>query len=68
MHYGVFLRYNIAGAIIWGVSLTVLGYYLGTMIPDIDTYLMPILLVIIAITAGSAVREILKARKEALAE
>lgn len=64
MNYGVFLRYNIIGAVIWGISLTVLGYYLGTLIPDIDTYLLPILLLIILVTGLSAAREVWKAKKE----
>lgn len=64
MRYSTFLRYNIAGALIWGISIPVLGYYLGTLIPDIDRFLLPILFVVIAISVGSAVREVLKARHE----
>jgi len=64
MRYDVFLRYNIIGAFIWGVSVTLLGYYLGSLIPNIDTYLLPILLVVILITVLSAVREIWKAKQE----
>lgn len=64
MNYGVFLRYNIAGAVIWGVSITTLGYYLGSVIPNIDQYLLPILGVIILLSVASAGREIWKAKKE----
>lgn len=68
MNYGVFLRYNIAGALIWGVSVTLLGYYLGSLIPNIDAYLLPILGVIIVLSSGSVVLEVLRARKENAAE
>ena len=64
MNYGVFLRYNIAGAFIWGISITLLGYYLGTIIPNIDTYLLPILGIVILISMGGALREIWNAKKE----
>jgi membrane-associated protein len=64
MEYSVFLRYNIAGALIWGVSITTLGYYLGKVIPNIDTYLLPILAVIILASSASVVREVLQARKD----
>lgn len=47
MNYKTFLTYNIIGGIIWGGSLTLLGYYLGSIIPDIDKYLLPIILIII---------------------
>jgi membrane-associated protein len=64
MTYRTFLLYNIAGALIWGVSVTLLGYYLGQVIPAIDTYLLPILGLVILFSVFSAVREVMKARKE----
>lgn len=39
-----FMLYNIAGALIWGVSITLLGYYLGSKIPHIDRYIIPVVL------------------------
>lgn len=68
MPYRTFLSYNVTGALLWGVSVTLLGYYLGSLIPNIDLYLMPILLVIILLSSGSVVLEVLKARKEAREE
>jgi membrane-associated protein len=50
MEYKVFLTYNIVGGIIWGGGITLLGYYLGSVIPNIDKYLVPIVLVIIAVS------------------
>ncbi len=64
MKYSTFFMWNVLGAVVWGMSLTMLGYYLGSLIPNIDTYLFPILLVVILISVASALREILKARKE----
>jgi membrane-associated protein len=64
MDYRAFLAYNIAGALIWGVSVTVLGYYLGTLIPNIDHYLLPILLVILLLSSGSMILEFWKVGKK----
>lgn len=47
MHYGTFLKFNIIGALLWGVGVTLLGFLLGNTIPGIDTYLLPIILLII---------------------
>lgn len=47
MHYQTFLSYNIIGGFIWSVGVTLAGYWLGKLIPDIDKYLIPIILVII---------------------
>lgn len=64
MNYRTFFAYNVIGACVWGISVTMLGYYLGSVIPNIDHYLLPILLVVILVSTGSAVREVLKAKKE----
>lgn len=47
MPYPQFLTFDTLGAVIWAVGLTALGYYLGATIPDIDVYLLPILVVIV---------------------
>jgi len=51
MRYDRFLAYNIAGGVLWGAGIPILGYYLGALIPDIDKYLLPIigLLVILSL-------------------
>ncbi|NTW30964.1 MAG: DedA family protein, partial [Candidatus Moranbacteria bacterium] len=64
----VFLAYNIAGAAIWAVGLTVLGYFLGTRIPDIDKYLLPIVLVIIVVSVLPGVIHLWQDRREMLRE
>lgn len=50
MHYPSFLTYNIAGGVLWAMGMTLLGYFLGTAIPDVDRYLLPIVLVIIVLS------------------
>ena len=50
MRYRLFLAYNILGGFIWAAGLTFLGYYLGEKVPFVQTYLTPIIVVIIIIT------------------
>jgi membrane-associated protein len=50
MHYRTFITYNIIGGTIWGASITLLGYFLGEKIPNIDTYIIPILLLVVFIS------------------
>ena len=47
MDKSIFLFYNIAGAFVWTLGLTLLGYCLGNSVPNIDHYLLPIVIVII---------------------
>ena len=46
MHYPVFLAYNILGGISWVVSVALLGFFLGALIPD-AVGLMTIAMVIV---------------------
>ncbi len=50
MEYKTFLRYNIIGGVLWSVGLLVLGYGLGIFVPNIDQYILPIVLGIIIVS------------------
>ena len=50
MRYGLFLAYNVLGAFLWAAGVTFLGYYLGEKVPFVQTYLTPIIIVIIVVT------------------
>lgn len=50
MHYRTFMTYNLIGGLIWTVGVTLLGYFLGQPIPDVDKYLLPIVIVIVVIS------------------
>lgn len=50
MKYHTFLFYNCIGALFWSVGITLLGYFLGSQIPDVDRYLLPILLMIVLVS------------------
>lgn len=60
MDYKTFLSYNIFGGLLWGVGITVAGYFLGSFIPDVDKYLLPIVLGIIIISVAPTAIHILK--------
>lgn len=50
MTYARFLAYNVIGGALWAIGLTVLGYFLGSAIPDVDRYLLPIVLGIVVLS------------------
>jgi membrane-associated protein len=64
MSYRTFLTYNIFGGLGWTVLMVFLGYYLGRMIPNIDKYILPIVLIIIVISFVPIVVEFLKNRNK----
>ena len=50
MHYGEFITYNLVGGALWAIGLPLIGYYLGSVIPGIDQYLLPIIAGIIFVS------------------
>ena len=62
MHYKTFITYNIVGGFLWGIGVTVAGYFLGKVIPDVDKYLIPIVVVIIIASILPSVIHLIKER------
>jgi len=50
MRYRLFVPYNILGGVLWGVGVTLAGYTLGSSVKHIDRYLVPIILVVVAVS------------------
>ena len=63
MHYGKFLTYNIMGGILWGTTITLMGFFLGNVIPNPDRYLIPLVLLIVALSFIPLIREYFLRRK-----
>jgi membrane-associated protein len=63
MRYDIFIRFNIVGGLLWAVGLPLIGYVLGNRIPNIDTYLLPIVVAIILISFVPVLIELLRAKK-----
>jgi len=63
MNYRSFMMYNVLGALLWTVGLTLGGYLFGNLITDIDRYLLPVILAIIIISFLPAVWHIWKERR-----
>ncbi|OGK46292.1 hypothetical protein A2963_00305 [Candidatus Roizmanbacteria bacterium RIFCSPLOWO2_01_FULL_40_13] len=60
MDYKTFVSYNVIGGLLWGVGVTLTGFYLGNLIPDVDKYLLPIVLLIIIISVAPPALHIFK--------
>jgi membrane-associated protein len=63
MKYSTFVAYNLIGGLIWTAGITLLGYYLGQVIPDVDKYLLPIILVIVVISIAPSILHLYYDRK-----
>lgn len=50
MDYPKFLKFNILGGVFWATLMLLIGYFLGRVIPNVDRYLIPLILAIIIIS------------------
>lgn len=63
MRYRTFVTYNIVGGILWGTGVTYLGYALGNVFPNLEHYLLPIIVAIIIASSTPLVYEVWQSRK-----
>lgn len=59
MKYKRFVAFNLVGAVLWAIIIPLFGFYLGSLIPDVDKYLLPIVGLIIIASVLPAVHHLL---------
>ncbi len=68
MHYRTFLSFNVIGALIWAVGVTYAGYYIGAILHsfgiNIDSIILPLVLVILTLSVLPPVVHVLKDKKQ----
>lgn len=65
MEYRTFVTYNVIGGVLWSTLLIFLGFILGSVIPSIDRYLLPIILLIIVLSLVPIIIEWIKQKRSA---
>lgn len=63
MRYRTFLVYNIVGAFLWAFLLPLLGFYIGSIVPDIERYILPLVVVVVALSLIPVVTNMVKKTK-----
>jgi membrane-associated protein len=55
MNYSKFTLYNVAGAILWVMTMTITGYFIGVIVPNVADYVYSVIAVILAASLLSSV-------------
>jgi membrane-associated protein len=63
MKWRTFAAYNVVGSVVWAAGVIIAGNILGDTVPNIDKYLLPIILGIVAVSAIPVAFEVLRARR-----
>jgi membrane-associated protein len=55
-----FLPFDAVGCVVWGAGVTLIGYWFGSKIPNIDHYILPTILAVSVLTFSPAVYHLVK--------
>ncbi len=64
MNYRRFVSYNVVGGLLWVWSMVLIGYSLGSAVPDIDRHIHLIIIVVVFLSILPAVIEALRSRRK----
>jgi membrane-associated protein len=64
MAYSTFIVFNSIGGVLWGLGITLIGYFLGNAFPATEHYLTPIIVLIVFVSILPIARELWLARSK----
>jgi membrane-associated protein len=64
MKYRSFVTYNLIGGFVWSFGMVLAGFVLGNVVPNIDKYILPIILLIIFVSILPIIFEFVKSKKK----
>ncbi len=60
MKYSRFLNYNIISAVLWILSMTLIGFFLGRSIPNVDQHIEKVIVIIVFLSLLPAIVKYIK--------
>ncbi len=63
-----FTVWQVVGGLVWSLGLTLAGYALGSSVPNVDRYLLPMVAVIVALSLIPLASEVYRSRRDAKAK
>ena len=58
-----FFLYNVAGGIVWSAAVTLAAYWLAQRIPNLDHYIVALVVLAMVLTSGTVIIEILRNKR-----
>ncbi|OAH13079.1 DedA family protein [Streptomyces jeddahensis] len=65
---GTFTVWQVIGGLAWSLGLTLAGYFLGSSVPNVDRYLLPMVAVIVTLSLVPLAAELYRSRHETAEE
>jgi len=64
MHYREFIKYSLISSLLWSTSMTLLGFFLGNIFPQIKDYISFVVVLMIVISILPIIFEFMREKKE----
>ncbi len=64
MNYLKFLKYNLLSSFLWAIIVTLVGYFLGIIFPEVNNYLSYLIILVVLISLLPAIVEFFKNQKK----
>ncbi|MFG2676018.1 MULTISPECIES: DedA family protein [unclassified Streptomyces] len=64
----VFALWQVIGGVVWTAGLVLAGYALGSSVPNVDRYLLPIVALVVVVSLIPLAAELLRSRNRSTAE
>ncbi|MFJ4901039.1 DedA family protein [Streptomyces sp. NPDC088727] len=64
----VFALWQVIGGVVWTAGLVLAGYALGSSVPNVDRYLLPIVALVVVVSLVPLAAELLRSRNRSTAE
>lgn len=64
----VFALWQVVGGVVWTAGLVLAGYALGSSVPNVDRYLLPIVALVVVVSLVPLAAELLRSRRRTTAE
>ncbi|MFF3176775.1 DedA family protein [Streptomyces sp. NPDC057900] len=64
----VFALWQVIGGVVWTAGLVLAGYALGSSVPNVDRYLLPIVALVVVVSLIPLAAELLRSRNRSAAE
>jgi membrane-associated protein len=55
-----FISYNVVGGLLWGITLPLIGYYIGSKIPWVEHYVEPVIIAVVVLSIVPAIVHLLR--------
>ncbi len=63
MHYRKFVFFNVIGGILWVLSMTLIGYFIGSTIPNVEQNIGVLVIVVVVVSLVPGLIEYVRQRK-----